>query len=324
MTTQGIFTRVPQSRYRWMTAIHAVWLLTVALLVAWWGRLLQQQSSRIVELEQQLGIFNQVAEDQWHRTQRMLFWESTFFLVFLFLSTGFIFWFHMRDQRRTRAMQAFFASLTHELKTPLTSIRLQAESIADHLGSSTETKSLIERMMSDTHRLQSQVERTLELARVEGGGSLHLQSLRIKPFLYHFFRNSTEGAFDQNVRIDLQMDDLSVRADTQALQTILRNVIENAVRHSGSSPVDLQVRTSLRDSKVILTLENGGAHSDLAHSRLGVLFEKGSKSQGAGVGLYLIRALMHRMEGEARFTSTGRGFRVELVFAAAEDGPSHE
>jgi signal transduction histidine kinase len=321
MTTTGIFTRVPQSRYRWMVSIHAVWLLTVALLVAWWGRLLNQQAGRIVELEQQLGIFNQVAEDQWHRTQRMLFWESTFFLVFLILSTVIIFWFHIRDYRRTRAMQAFFASLTHELKTPLTSVRLQAESIADQLEAQSDAKPLIERLMADTHRLEAQVERTLELARVEGGGRLHTQTVRLKPWLDRFLRPWVEGS-SETVCFDSQIEDVSIQADTSALQTILRNVIENAIRHSGQSPVGIVARTSRTEGKVVLTLENPGQKSRLDPSRLGVLFEKGSGSQGAGVGLYLIRALMHRMGGFAHFRSTGEGFIVELQFKIAEDGAS--
>ena len=323
MTTTGIFTRVPQNRYRWMVSIHAVWLLTVALLVAWWGRLLNQQAGRIVELEQQLGIFTQVAEDQWHRTQRMLFWESTFFLVFLILSTFLIFWFHIRDYRRTRAMQAFFASLTHELKTPLTSIRLQAESIGDQLETSADAKPLIERMMADTHRLEAQVERTLELARVEGGGRLHTQTVRLKPWLDRFLRPWTESS-SESIRFEVQVEDLSIQADTSALQTILRNVIENAIRHSGQSPVGITVRASRMGAQVALSLENPGQKSRLNPSRLGVLFEKGSASQGAGVGLYLIRALMHRMGGEAHFRSTSAGFIVELKFVIAEEGASHD
>lgn len=323
MTTTGIFTRVPQSRYRWMVSIHAVWLLTVALLAAWWGRLLSQQAARIVELEQQLGIFTQVAEDQWHRTQRMLFWESTFFLVFLILSTFLILWLHIRDGRRTRAMQAFFASLTHELKTPLTSIRLQAESIADQLEASSDARPLIERMMADTHRLEAQVERTLELARVEGGGRLHTQSVRLKPWLERFVRPWLEGS-SENVRFEMRLEDLSIQADTSALQTILRNVIENAIRHSGQSPVGITVQASRAGPQVVLILENSGQKSRLDSTRLGLLFEKGSGSQGAGVGLYLIRALMHRMGGEADFRSTGAGFLVELRFAVAEEGAAHD
>ena len=84
-------------------------------------------------------------------------------------------WLYLRDQRRTNSLRAFFASVTHELRTPLTSIRLQAESLADAGNASP----LVERLLEDTSRLEGQVEKTLELARIEGGGELDLQPLPI-------------------------------------------------------------------------------------------------------------------------------------------------
>ena len=70
-------------------------------------------------------------------------------------------------------MQAFFASVTHELRTPLTSIRLQAEAIAE----GEQRAELARRLLEDSHRLESQIDKTLELARIEGGGPLSEQAM---------------------------------------------------------------------------------------------------------------------------------------------------
>ena len=84
-------------------------------------------------------------------------------------------WFYWRDMRRARGTQAFFAALTHELRTPLTSVRLQSEAIAEGEPSA----ELAERLLEDTHRLESQIDKTLELARIEGGGALAEQAIRL-------------------------------------------------------------------------------------------------------------------------------------------------
>ena len=118
------------------------------------------------------------------RTQRMLQWESGTFLVLLLTLSGALFWYYRRDMQRARGTQAFFAALTHELRTPLTSVRLQTEAIA----AGEPTQELIERLLADTHRLESQIDKTLELARIEGGGSLAEQAIRLDPWLERVLR----------------------------------------------------------------------------------------------------------------------------------------
>ncbi len=93
--------------------------------------------------------------------------------------------------QRARGTQAFFAALTHELRTPLTSVRLQTEAIA----AGEPTQELIDRLLVDTHRLESQIDKTLELARIEGGGALAEQAIRLDPWLERVLRGivATEG-----------------------------------------------------------------------------------------------------------------------------------
>src|SRR5690606_29195371 len=97
-----------------------------------------------------------------------------------------------RDRKRTRSIQAFFASLTHELKTPLTSIRLQAESIADPTNDDAFKRQLVERLLADTSRLEAQVERSLELARLEGGGPVFVQGYELKNLIERGLRQQLE------------------------------------------------------------------------------------------------------------------------------------
>jgi signal transduction histidine kinase len=312
---------IGRNKLQALVAIQIFWLALVCVLGAWWGRLALRQARRIAELEVAAGMAPSVARGEWARTQHMLFWESTTYFALILVITGFLFWLHWRDLMRVRSIQAFFASVTHELRTPLTSIRLQAESIADSSHDASQ-KELIDRLLEDTTRLESQVDRTLELARVEGGGELFLRPLPIQSWLNRqipvwssSYRDRIR--FETDFRPDQNQDQI-VEADTAALQVILKNLVENSIKHSQSRQPTLRIAVN----GPMLRFEDDGAGYAGNPQRLGELFYRGAASQGSGVGLYLIRVLMKRMGGQARFGKGERGFRVDLEFVPAKKGAS--
>ena len=107
-----------------------------------------------------------------------------------------------------------------------------------------------------------------------------------------------------------------VQADAGALQMILRNLIENSVRHAHVMPVSVRLTAAQRDGRVVLEYQDNGRGRGRGFGRgSGDLFGRGADSSGAGVGLYLVRRLMQRMGGRVRFdTAPGEGFRCELLF----------
>jgi signal transduction histidine kinase len=244
----------------------------------------------------------------------MLLWEGLTFFAFLIAATWLLFWFYWRDIKRTRGLEAFFASVTHELRTPLTSIRLQAESIADSLSPSGSEQPLIQRLLEDSARLESQVERTLELARVEGGGPLFSQTLPMKPWISRLLSQTKESYAGKSIAIQANLgDDDLIEADEGAVQVIIKNLVENSLRHSQKDQIKIEVASRRSGDWTILSFkDNGPGTAEKAH-QLGGLFQKGARSQGAGVGLYLVKVLMERMGGRAVFSSA-EGFPVELWF----------
>lgn len=300
-----------------MIGAQTFWLAVVCLLGAWWARLVLTQASRIAELEKAAGVPLHLTQDQIDRTHRMLYWESGTYVLLLLASSVLVFWLYWRDALRVRGVQAFFASMTHELRTPLTSIRLQAESIAENLANDPAQKPLIERLLEDTMRLESQVERTLELARVEGGGPVFPESLELKPWMERLVANWKE-AYGERVRIDAQLADLTAMADPTALQVVMKNLLENSLRHAATGReerVAVSIRVALpgsgpRDGAEITFSDSGGSFRGDAR-KLGRIFEKGPGSQGAGVGLYLIRVLVEQMGGHVTFRPEA-GFETRI------------
>jgi signal transduction histidine kinase len=314
----GSITRSQKRGLRILLSAHILWLGTICALGAWWGTLVLKQASKIAELEEQNGLAFTLAHAQWLKTQRMLFWESGTYFILLTASTVFLFFVYWRDAKRTRSLQAFFASMTHELRTPLTSIRLQAESIADANPNEAQ-KPLVGRLLEDTQRLELQVERVLELARVEGGGPIFTRSVQARPFLERMIRD-WQSHQDGRAVVNLEAQDLQIEADPVAMHVILKNLLENSVRHSKQSPVEIKIRTEQNAQGIIVHFKDNGRTFSGNEKRLGQLFEKGEMSQGAGVGLYLIQMLMKRMGGLARFSASNQGFEVSLLFKEGAHG----
>ena len=103
-----------------------------------------------------------------------------------------------------------------------------------------------------------------------------------------------------------------MEADPTAVQIIFKNLLENSVRHSERERVeiDIQVRSDPKGG-VRLSLQDNGEGFLGDEKRLGRLFQKGATSQGTGVGLYLVQALMKRMKGFVEYANK-EGFYVSL------------
>jgi len=310
---KGGLSTAPMRRTMLLAIAAAIWLSLQLVLVVWWMTVIERQARQIATLEALRGGDVGLAAAQWSRTRLMLIGESSTSLALLLAVSMLLAWLYWREHQRARSMQAFFASVTHELRTPLTSIRLQAEAIAE----GEQRAELAHRLLEDSHRLESQIDKTLELARIEGGGSLREQSIPLHAWLARALESIVQGhgpAVDILAHVDAALP--PIQADAGALQMILRNLVENSVRHARVNPVSVRLTASVHGDELLLEYQDNGQGLAAGAGRLGRLFGRGPNSSGAGVGLYLVRRLMQRMGGRVRFnTAPGEGFRAELWFA---------
>jgi signal transduction histidine kinase len=296
-----------------MAGVVVLWVVLQVALVWWWAVLIDRQARHIAQLEALQGVAGGIAAQQWSRTRLMLVGESSLFFALLLAVSLLLAWLYWREHKRARSMQAFFASVTHELRTPLTSIRLQAEAMAEGQQSA----ELARRLLEDSHRLESQIDQTLELARIEGGGPLSEQAVPLHSWAPRALEGILAAYPKRAVELELQIDASlpPVLADAGALQMILRNLIDNSVRHARRNPVQVRLLAMQRDGHIVLGYQDNGVGVPSSPGRLGRLFARGAQSSGAGVGLYLVRRLMQRMGGRIRFSAApGEGFACELMF----------
>jgi signal transduction histidine kinase len=321
LNRSGDLLAVPWRRLRLMVAVGGAWLAVLIALVAWWTYVVHAQAGQVAALQVAAGL---LSEDEAFglrsRTRNMLLWESVAFVSILLAASAVLGGLYFRDAQRNRALSAFFASLTHELRTPLTALRLQADALVERPGAGAPERAAGRRLLDELARLEAQVERTLELARVEGGGRVVEEPVALGPLLRHFC-DALPDSLRQRAAIRLELPEgmpTAVLGDRVAIQLILRNLVENAVRHGGRERVQLGLRVERSGDGVRVVCEDDGAGFSGDRQRLGVLFFRGRDSSGAGVGLYLVRALMAQMRGTASFEpSQAGGFRARLGFREA-------
>ena len=285
-----------------MIALVAVWVVFTVTLAGWW----------LIFGLRQLDLINQSNLEgaaQLHRHYQMLLWEGGILIASLIGGGLALFYYARREQKRHAQVEEFFAAFTHDAKTALASLRLQAESLREDFANA-EPSPLLDRLLNDTLRLQLQLENSLFLVNLPHGRFFPeplILSARVDTLRLHWP--------DLNIK---QTGDGLVLADARALESVLTNLVQNAVTHGQATEVAVDVRGS-SDSRLSVRVADNGRGFGGDSNQLGKLFVRHTRGSGSGVGLYIVRQLMKRMNGAIDFPNAGDGgFVAELHFPAAE------
>lgn len=246
---------------------------------------------------------------------KMLAWEGGSFLILLLLLSFSILTLFLKDQRKTKSLQAFFASLTHELKTPLASIRLQGEVINEILESKNDPTldKLIGRLINDTTKLETQMDKILQLSRIERGGDLNTTSVSLVGVINKMAKITLN---DQDITLNVPNDKIRIKADEFALELVIKNLFENTKIHANSKNIDISFSEENKNIKMRYS-DNGKFNGDL--KKLGNLFYKHNSSKGSGIGLYLSNKLIHKMRGEFTIEIINDSLVFNLIFLKSEE-----
>jgi signal transduction histidine kinase len=297
---------------------HAVHL---AVVLAWFGVTLALAIWWLVHGIEQiraLSAFEPQLAERFSAQHRMMLWEGSTFIALLVLGAiGFIVLLS-REARRHEQMKAFFGTFTHELKTPLASLRLQAEAIQEEIedpstgGGGNGVRRLVSRLLDDASRLELQMENSLFLATARDSDQIHLEAIELSSVVERM-RSSFPG-----IEIHL-MQDAVVQADRRAIEGVLKNLIQNSRVHGGATRIEINPRSD-GDRVAVRVGDNGsGFKGDLAAA--GKLFYRHTPTSGSGVGLHLCRLLVERMGGRLELVrGAERGFAVDLTLREARVG----
>ena len=233
----------------------------------------------------------------------------------IILNTTFL----LREIRRNEQHDSFINAVTHELKTPLTSIRLHLQTLQRRDVDETQRRQFYQLMLDDSDRLYTTVEQVLKA----GEAGHKRKSLRKSPVDFGaLVRDCVDVA---RVRYHLQPEAMrfelvvnhggkaEVIGDPEELRTAVSNVLDNAVKYSGEN-VHVSIRLQDADEKYFsLSVKDEGF--GIPAGELKRIFKRFyraptrslSKVKGTGLGLYIVRSITRKHGGEVFAISAGEG-----------------
>ena len=218
---------------------------------------------------------------------------------------------------------SFLSQISHELRTPMTSIRSFSEILRDAQGLGPEEKTRYASIIhSETIRLTRLLDDLLDLSVLENGEvSLNRQRGSLRDVLDQAV-TTARAANTRAITIDRDLagEEVMLETDLDRLVQVFINLITNAQKYCVADDPKLSIRAHRRGQRIIVDLIDNGAGIDAASQEL--IFEKfsrlpGQGGEGAGLGLAICREIIKRLQGDISYLTevSGTGFRVELPLA---------
>lgn len=288
-----------QSRSRLLLGF--LWLALSISLGLWWAVMGLQQANQVAELKSYLGAREESLATL-ERQSRMIKMEGGFLMFLLIVGGSTLIFLSQKDLERTQMLKDFFATLTHEMKTPLASLRLQAESLEEDIKNK-KTKALLGRLIDDSKRLELQMDKALYLAALTRKEILFLEKVNLSEILHQI---TSYYPFTQVHTVENSF----VAIDIRAFESVIKNLIENASNHGKASRVLFKLEKINSTAK--LTVTDNGLGFQGNTRELGKLFFRHSTYSGSGIGLYLVKNLISKMNGHVHFHNSNSGFEVTI------------
>lgn len=250
--------------------------------------------------------------------------QRSFYLIALLLVlcvTLFGAYFLWRDVGRELQMaemrSQFIASVSHELKTPLTAIRIFAETLLLGRPEDPQAKSeYLDTIVNESHRLTRLLNNVLDFSKIEKGNRTYRKEPACLSEVVNAAAQATQyplrqQGFHLNVHMEGELPE--VRVDRDAIEQAIQNLLSNAMKYSGESR-EIDLRVQKRDGQAVIEVADQGIGIDAAQQKR--IFEKfyrvpseeNERIPGTGLGLALIFHIVQAHGGHIEVQSIiGKG-----------------
>ena len=238
------------------------------------------------------------------------------------------------DKEQNNLEQAhidFISTVSHELRTPLTSIRGFADTLLSSYDKLTpeQRERFLNIIKDQSNRLINLVENLLTVSKMQSDKELMIyKSVDVKPFIDASVQMIKNQYKTHKYIVNYEKNLPKIMVDTDKFQQILLNLIDNASKYSNEgSTVEIKVSQNYTKNTVAIIIKDEGI--GINPEDINRIFNKFSridspltrKIQGNGLGLYITKTLVEKMNGEISVESSPNGseFKIEFKIATPED-----
>jgi signal transduction histidine kinase len=224
--------------------------------------------------------------------------------------------FLLREIRRNEQHDTFLNAVTHELKTPIASIKLYLETLKTRDVAEEKRREFYDVMLADSNRLLSTVEQVLQASRTkEKHRQLNISEINLGRLLDETIkialtRYKLEAAA---IKLTEPTEEIKLTGDASELQTAFTNLIDNAVKYaSGEARISVRVKKSSERRVQVFIKDNG---IGLEPSEIKSIFKRfyrvsnaaTQEKKGTGLGLFIVKAIIEKHGGKIWADSKGEG-----------------
>lgn len=231
-----------------------------------------------------------------------------------------------RDRLET-SRRELIAAVSHDLRTPLASMRVMVEALNDGVVTDSETvQRYLHTIQSETQHLATLIDDLFELSQIDAGAlRLHLEPTSLEDLVSDALESMRAQALAKNVRLEGQVEGTPPRVplDAPRMQRVLYNLIQNAIRHT---PSDGMITLTVRGAGDGVELTVADTGEGIPQADLPYIFDRFYRGQpartrdqtatgsGAGLGLAIAKGIVEAHDGTIRALSTpGQGTMFRIV-----------
>ena len=282
----------------------------VILQFSWWAYYLVNLHKEILELKLSLADSNELRESlqtTYHKKVWMILGEGSVFIFFLLVGIWKVQSNLRKEGRLVRLQHNFLLSVTHEIKTPIASIRLLLETISKRKMEEEQRNKILQSSLEETDRLDALSDKILLATRIESKGEgFFSEEIDFSEFIRKLAEDLSSTIGSRH-KLNLSIDNgIFLSGDVQALRSIFVNLFENACKYA---PRETEIRVELKKDQnhAVLTIQDEGP--GIAPEDEKRIFEKFFRSgdentrtsKGTGLGLYIVKELTEQMNASLSY-----------------------
>ncbi len=314
------------------TVIFSVLVSYIVLQFLWWEVLLVRQSNEIISEKQHLAalsstndalIKSDIEALEHKKTLRlyMTVGEGTVFLLILLFGINQVRKSIRKENELATQQNNFILSVSHELKTPIASSKLQLQTLLKHELDREKQIQLLNNALKETDRLHKLVDNVLLVTQVENkNNSSHLTRINLSELIEYTVERYFE-MYLENKWIKLFIEpSIFIKGDKDLLPSLIINLVENAIKYSYET---LQVTLTLKieNDKVLFEVaDNGCGIPDSEKQKIFEKFyrsgnEETRKTKGTGIGLFIVKQICNAHQASINVTDnkpSGSVFQISF------------
>ncbi len=305
--------------------------LVVLAQAVWWIIFMARLTNEKVDIAIRLGadetFMENIAKQEINR-QIMVGLEGVFFLVLILAGAWLIYRALVKAEEHKFHQQNFLMAVTHELKTPLASMKIYLGSLQSPKISDEKKVELIPKIKRDLLRFEKLVGDILEAGRFERSGyRLNKGPMNLTSVVEAVLERMVTDASEKEIKIDKNLSgDLPYTGDQAALGRALGAVLENSIKYNENKLVQLQIKLETSDKNIVLSVTDNGIGLQASYTKqifdrfYRVGDEMKRNQPGTGLGLFLAREIFKAHGGEMIAASDGLGQGTTIIMRLPVNG----